>query len=50
MSVLFDFNASLNDVASISPMMLTVDLMIMKKSGLLMDVIWVLFLCFHNPN
>ena len=40
----FDFNASLNDVAPFSPISLPVDLMGMKKSGLLMDVICVLFL------
>ena len=43
-SVVFDFNASLNDVAPLSPMSLPVDLMRMKKSGLLMGVICVLFL------
>ena len=41
---MFDFNASLNDVAPLSPMLLSVDLMGMKKSGLLMDAICVLFL------
>ena len=43
-SVVFDFNASLNDVAPVSPMLLTVDLMEMEKSGLLTNVICVLFL------
>ena len=43
-SVVFDFNASLNDVAPVSPILLTVDLMRMEKSGLSMDVICVLFL------
>ena len=43
-SVVFDFNASLNDVAPFSPILLPVDLMRMEKSGLLMDVICVLFL------
>ena len=44
-SVAFDFNASPNDVAPVSPMLLSVDLMGMKKkSGLLMDVICVAFL------
>ena len=43
-SVMFDFNASLNDVAPVSPMLFTVYLMKMEKSGLLMDVICVLFL------
>ena len=45
-SVVFDFNASLNDVAPASPMLLSADLMRIEKSGLLMDAICVLFL-FH---
>ena len=36
MSVVFDFNASLNDFAPVSPISLTVDLMRVEKSGLLM--------------
>ena len=44
LSVVFDFNASLNDFAPLPPMLLPVDLMRMEKSGLLMDVICVLFL------
>ena len=44
MSVEFDFNASLNDAAPFSLMLLSVDLMRMEKNGLLMDVIYVLFL------
>ena len=44
MSVVFVFNASLNDVAPRSPILLTVDLMRMEKSGLLMDAICVLLL------
>ena len=44
MSNVFDFNASLNDVAPLSPMSLPVDLIRMEKGGLLMDVICVLFL------
>ena len=43
MSVVFDFNASLNDVAPVSPMLLSVDLMIMEKGGLLMDTICVVY-------
>ena len=43
-SVVFDFNASLNDVAPLSPMLLPVDLMRMEKGGLLMNPICVLFL------
>ena len=38
---MFDFNDSLNDVAPVSPMLLTVDLMRMEKSELLMDVFCV---------
>ena len=44
MSVVFDFNASLNDFAPLSPMLLSVDLMRIEKSGLLMVAICVLFL------
>ena len=47
-SVVFDFNTSLNDVAPVSSMLLTVDLMKMEKGGLLMDVICVLFLSFSQ--
>ena len=43
-SVLFDFNASLNDIAPVSSILLSVDLMRMEKSGLLIYVICVLFL------
>ena len=39
--VVFDFNASLNDVAPVSPILLPVDLMRDEKSELLMDVICV---------
>ena len=42
-SVVFDLNASLNDVAPVSPMLFAVDLSV-EKSGLLMGVICVLFL------
>ena len=41
---MFDFNASLNEVAPVSPFLLSVDLVRMEKSGLLMDAICVLFL------
>ena len=47
-SVVFDFNASLNDVAPASPISLTVDLMRMGKSGSLMDVIY-LFILLCSP-
>ena len=44
-SVVFDFNASLNDVVPVSPMLFPVVLII--ESYLLMDAICVLFLsCF----
>ena len=43
---MFDFNASLNDVAPLSPILLSVDFMSMEKSGLLMDAICeCFFLC-----
>ena len=41
MSVVFDFNASLNDVAPESPMLLPVHVKRNKKSELLMDVFCV---------
>ena len=40
-SVVFDFNASLNNVAPVSPILFTVDVMRMGKSELLMDVFCV---------
>ena len=43
-SVVLDFNASLNDVAPVSPILLSVDLTRMEQSSFLMDVICVLFL------
>ena len=43
-SVVFDFSASPNAVAPVFPMLFTVDLVRMEKSGLLMDAICVLFL------
>ena len=36
-SVVFDFNASLNDVAPVSPTLLSVDVKRMEKSELLID-------------
>ena len=44
MSVVFDFNASLNDSAPVSPVMFPVNVKRMEKSGLLMDVFCVFFL------
>ena len=40
-SVVFDFSASLNDVAPVSPMMLPFDVKRIEKSELLMDVFCV---------
>ena len=48
-SVVFDFNASLNDVAPVFPIQQTVDLMKTEKSGLLMDAICVLFVFVLTP-
>ena len=39
MSVVFDFNDSLNDVAPVSPMLLSADVKRNEKNELLMDVI-----------
>ena len=46
-SVVFDFNASLNDAAPVSSMLFPVDLMRKEKNRLLVDFICVLFLGFH---
>ena len=48
MSVVFDCNASLSDVAPVSPILLSVDLL--KMSELLMDAICVLFLLSSRPR
>ena len=51
MIVAFDFNASLNDFAPVSPILLPVDDMIMEKSELLMNAFCVSsFLCLHNAD
>ena len=51
MSVVFDFSASLNDVAPLSPMLLSVDVMIKEKSELLMDVFCVSsFFCLYDSD
>ena len=48
MSVVLDFNDSLNDAAPISPMLLSVDENINEKSELMMDVFCVSsFFCLH---
>ena len=51
-SVVFDFNASLNDVNPFSLMALPVWLKVTRKNGLFMYVICVLlfFVCVHNPD
>ena len=43
MSVVFDFNASLNDFVPVSPMLLPVDVMRMEKSELLTESICLSF-------
>ena len=51
MSVAFDFNDSLNDVAPLSPMLLSVDVKRNEKSELLMDFICAsFFFCIHPPD
>ena len=52
LSVVFDFNDSLNDVAPVSPMLSPVDVMRKReKSELLMDVFCVSsFFCLHSPD
>ena len=48
-SVVFDFSASLNDVAPVSPMLFPVFVKIKEKSELLMDVFCVSsFFCLHH--
>ena len=46
-SVVFDFNDSLNDVAPVAPIMLPVDEKRKEKSELLVDVFCVSFFCLH---
>ena len=49
--VVFDFNDSLNDAAPVSPILLSVDDMIMEKSELLMDAFCVpSFFCLHDSD
>ena len=43
-SVVFDFSASLNDIAPLASMLLPVDLIMVKTCVLLMDAICVLFI------
>ena len=50
-SVVFDFNASLNDVAPLSSIQLAVSVKRKEKSELLMDVFCVsYFFCLHSSN
>ena len=50
-SVVFDFNDSLNDVAPVSLILLSVDAIRMEKSELLMDVFCVSsFFCLHHQD
>ena len=51
MSVVFDFNDSLNDVAPVSPMSLPIYEKRKEKNELLMDAFGVSsFFCFHHSN
>ena len=47
MSVEFDFNASLSDVAPVSPISFPVDEKRIEKSDLLLDVFCVSSFCLH---
>ena len=50
-SVVFDFSDSLNDVAPVSPMLLTVDVVRNGKSELLIGAICVSsFFCLHSTD
>ena len=48
MSVLFNFNESLNDFAPVSPMLLSVDTKRNEKSELLMDFILCAFFLLYS--
>ena len=51
MSVVFDFKASFNDVAPVSPILLSVDVKRNGKSELLMDVVCVSsFFCIYHSD
>ena len=47
---MFDFNASLNDVAPVSPILLAVNVMRMEDCELLMDVFCVSSFVFTPQN
>ena len=50
-SVVFDFNDSLNDVDPLSPILLSVDVKGKEKSELLIDVFCVSsFFCIHHQD
>ena len=50
MSVVFDFNDSLNDVAPVYPMLLPVEVMRKEKGDLVMDVFCVVFLLYSHSR
>ena len=51
MSVVFDFTIALNDVAPLSPILLSVDVKRNETSELLMDAFCVSsFFCLHNSD
>ena len=51
MSVVFDFNASLNGAAPVSPISLPVDVMRMEMSDSLMNALCVSsFFCLHHSD
>ena len=50
-SVVFDLSALINDVAPLSPMLLSVDVKRKEKSELIMDAFCVSsFFCLHFPD
>ena len=49
-SVVFDFNASLNDVAPVSPILFSVDEMRNEKECIVDGVILCVFFCLHYSN
>ena len=50
MSVVFDFNASPNDVAPVSPMLLPVDLMRIESYSQIDIVLCVVFFCVFTTQ
>ena len=47
---MFDFNASLNDVAPVSPILFSVDEMRNEKECIVDGVILCVFFCLHYSN